>query len=69
MINPIKSFNYMEQWSKTCHNENPLLLMWFITTPYGILRTQISTQVVVEQKLSWHSINHIDTTMCSSFNF
>jgi len=48
MINPIKSFNYMEQWLKTCHNDNPLPLMWFITTPYGILGIQISTQVIVE---------------------
>jgi hypothetical protein len=55
MINPIKSFNYMEQWLKPCHSDNPLPLMWFITTPYGILGIQISTQIVVEQKLSWHS--------------
>jgi len=55
MINPIKSFNYMEQWIKTCHSDNRFPLMWFITTSYGILRTQILTQVVVEQKLSWHS--------------
>jgi hypothetical protein len=55
MINPIKTFNYMKQWLKTCQNDNLLSLMWFITTPYEILGIQISTQIVVEQKLSWHS--------------
>jgi hypothetical protein len=44
MINPIKSFNCMEQWLKPCQSDNPLPLMWFIIIPYGILGTQISIQ-------------------------
>lgn len=65
MINPIKSFNCMEQWLKPCQSDNPLPLMWFIIIPYGILGTQISIQIVAEQKLSWHPREqaHLDGIM------